>query len=77
MNNGIKINNNKLIISNDLSYNDNIILIHILSNKYKLNCTIMKYNNKYHINILNESVNDLYFIIKDYVVLSMKYKVML
>lgn len=37
----------------------------------------MKYNNKYHINILNESVNDLYFIIKDYVVLSMKYKVML
>lgn len=77
MNNGIKINNNKLIISNDLSYNDNIKLIHILSNKYKLNCTIVKYYNKYHINILNESINDLYFIIKEYVVLSMKYKVML
>lgn len=78
MDDGCKVNNGLIFITNYFSYDDHLYLIKILQSKYNLKCSIIKAGslNKYNIYISKESMLLLYNIVKLYIILSMKYKVL-
>ena len=78
MNDGGKVNEGLKLTTNLFKYEDNLYLINILYNKYKLKSTIQKTNidNQYNIYIFKESMPLLINIVKPYFIPSMYYKIL-
>lgn len=78
MDDGCKVNSGLKFATNCFSYDDHLYLIKVLQSKYNLKCSIIKagFLNQYNIYIWKESMLLLYSIVKLYIILSMKYKVL-
>lgn len=76
MDDGGKLNNGLKIASNNFNYNEHLILINILKNKYNLDVSIIKsgYKNQYNLYFNTNSMSNLINIVKPYIHPSMKYK---
>ena len=77
MDDGAKVGKGLKFSTNSFSYNDCLMLIKVLNDKFNLKATVQSAGSKdqYIIYIWKESMNDLIEIVSPYIIPEMKYKV--